>query len=242
MRRQQKSLLGIGVMLLVLGSLTLAGCSITALANTPTPTARPSAATILEAAVNAQKTGTKDVEFSMNLSLTTNGTAVSGDVTGTETTSPNRVDLIVTNFMAAGQQFSGEIITDVATNTTYIKFTDSSIPEVPVGQWLKTTGGSGINPLPINPTQFSDLSQLTGAKLVGSEKLDSIAVWHLQATKTVSGSTSQIDIYIRQDNNQLYELVANESGSSSGSVTFKITGVNTGATISLPPPSEVSDL
>jgi hypothetical protein len=240
MRRQQKPLLGIGVMLLVLGSLTLAGCSITALASKPTPTAPPSAASILEAAVNAQKTGTKDVEFSMNLSLTTNGTAVSGEVTGTESMSPNRVDLTVTSFMAAGQQFSGEIITDAATNTTYIKFTDSSIPEVPVGQWLKTTGGSGINPLPIDPTQFSDLSQLTGAKLVGSEKLDGIAVWHLQATKTVSGSTSQIDIYIRQDNNQLYELVAKETGSSSGSVTLKITGVNTGATISLPPATEVA--
>ena len=240
MRRQQKPLLGIGVMLLVLGSLTLAGCSITALASKPTPTAPPSAASILEAAVNAQKTGTKDVEFSMNLSLTTNGTAVSGEVTGTETMSPNRVDLIVTSFMAAGQQFSGEIITDAATNTTYIKFTDSSIPEVPVGQWLKTTGGSGINPLPIDPTQFSDLSQLTGAKLVGSEKLDGIAVWHLQTTKTVSGSTSQIGIYIRQDNNQLYELVAKETGSSSGSVTLKITGVNTGATISLPPATEVA--
>jgi hypothetical protein len=240
MRRQQKPLLGIGVMLLVLGSLTMAGCSITSLAGKPTPKATPNASTILEAAVNAQKTGTKDVEFSMNLSLTTNGIAVSGDITGTETTSPNRVDLIFTNFTAAGQQFSGEIITDAATNTTYIKFSDSSITEVPVGQWLKTTGGSGINPLPIDPTQFSDLSQLNGAKLVGSEKLDGIAVWHLQATKTVSGSNSQVDIYIRQNNNQLYELVANETGSSSGSVTLKITGVNSGATISLPSAAEVA--
>src|SRR5215469_10815471 len=150
MRTQQKSLLWIGVMLLALGSLALAGCSITKLATKSTPTATPNATTILEGAVNAQKTGTKDVEFSVNLSLTTNGTAITGDITGTETTSPNRVDLIFTNLTAAGQQFSGEIITDVATNTTYVKFTASSIAELPVGQWIKTTGGAGINPLPFD--------------------------------------------------------------------------------------------
>jgi hypothetical protein len=240
MRQQRKPLVWIGGMLLVLGSLALAGCSVTGLASKPTPTSTPSAATILEGAVNVQKTGTKDVEFSMNLSLTTNGTAVTGDIKGTETTSPNRVDLVFTNLTAEGQQFSGEIITDAATNATYVKFTNSSFTEIPVGQWIETTGGGSINPLPIDPTQFADLSQMTGAKLVGTEKLDGIDVWHLQATKTVSGSTSQIDIYIRQDNNQLYELVANETGTSTGSVTLKITGVNTGATISLPPPSAVA--
>jgi hypothetical protein len=240
MRLQHKALVRLGGMLLATGALALAGCSITGLASKPsTPTATPSAATILEDAVNAQKTQTKDVEFSMNMNLTSSGTTINGNLTGTETASPQRVDIVITNFTVAGVQLSGEIITDTATKSVYVKFTGSGIPEFPQGQWIKTSGGSSSNLLPIDPTQFSDLSQLHGATLKGSETLDGIAVWHLQATKTVSGSTTQVDIYIRQDNNQLYELVANATGTASGSVTLKITGVNTGAMINLPPASQV---
>lgn len=240
MRLQHKALVRLlGGMLLAMGALALTGCSITSLASKPTPTATPNAATILEAAVNAQKTETKDVEFSMNLDLTSSGATISGSLTGTETSSPKRLDLVITSLTAASVQFSGEIIIDSATNTTYVKFTNSNIPEVPEGQWIKTSGGSSISPLPIDPTQFSDLSQVTGATLKGSETLDGIAVWHLQATKTISGSTAQVDIYIRQDNNQLYEVAANATGTSSGSVTLKITGVNTGAAINLPPANQV---
>ncbi len=237
MRPQHKAVMGLGGMLLAVGALALAGCSSSIVASQPTPT--PSAATILEAAVHAQKTQTSDVEFVVSIALTSNGTAVSGDIAGTETASPKRSDLTFTNFTVAGAQVSGEVILDAATNATYIEFTSSAIPELPEGLWIKTSGGSSINPLPIDPTQFSDLSQLTGATLKGSETVDGISVWHLQATKTISGSTSQIDIYIRQDNNQLYEVVAHESGTSAGSITFKITGVNTGATIDLPPASQV---
>jgi hypothetical protein len=238
MRLQHEALVRLGGILLVTGALALAGCSITTVASKPTPT--PNAATILEDAVNVQKTQTKDVEFSMNLDLTSSSTTISGNLTGTETSSPKRLDLVVTNLTVASLQFSGEIITDDATNTLYVKFTNSNIPDVPLGQWIKTTGGSSSNPLPIDPSQFADLSQLTGATLKGSETLDGIAVWHLQSTKTVSGVTTQLDIYIRQNNSQLYEVVANATGTSSGSATLKITGVNTGATINLPPANQVA--
>jgi hypothetical protein len=174
----------------------------------------------------------------MQLALTTNSTPVSGAMTGTETASPNRTDLDITNFTAEGAQFSGEIIIDAATNATYIMLTGSSILGLPTGEWIKTTWGSFLNPLPIAPAQFSDLRQLSGVTLVGSAKLGGISVWHLQANKTMEGSTAKVDVYIRQDNNQLYEIVANLSGTSSGKITLKITGVNTGATINLPAASQ----
>src|SRR5262249_43742366 len=154
-------------------------------------------ATILDDAVNVQKTQTKDVKFSMSIDLTANGTTINGNLTGTGTSSPKRLDLVVSNLTVADAQFSGEVITDATTNSIYINFASSSIPEVPQGQWIKTSGGSSINPLPIDPTQLADLSQLADATLKGSETLDGIAVWHLQATKTISGSTAQVDIYIR---------------------------------------------
>jgi hypothetical protein len=243
MKMQHKTLMWLGSMLLAMGTVGLAGCSGLSAVSTATPTATPSAATILANAVAVQETQIKDVEFSVNMNLTSNGTAISGNLSGTETASPNRTDLVVTNLTAAGAQFSGEIITDTASNAVYLKFTSSSIPEIPIGEWIKTSGASSLNPLPINPTQVSNLSQLTGATLKGSEVLDGIKVWHLQAAKTINGSTAQVDVYIRQDNNQLYEVVANLTGTSAttlaGTITLKITGVNTGATISLPTPSLV---
>jgi hypothetical protein len=241
MTLQHKALVRLGGMLLAMGALALAGCSITPMASrsTATTTATPTGATILEAAVHAQKTQTKDVEFSMNTDLTTSGTTISGQLTGTETSSPKRVDIVITNFTVAGLQFAGEIITDAATSSIYVKFTSSNIAEIPQGQWIKTRAGSSSNPLPIDPVQFSDLSQLKGVTLKGSETLDGIAVWHLQTTKMISGSTTLVDIYIRKDSNQLYEVVANATGTSSGSVKLKITGVNTGATITLPPADQV---
>ena len=153
-------------------------------------------------------------------------------------TSPNRTDVVITNLTTAGEQFSGEVIVDVATNATYIKLTGSSILGLPTGEWLKTTGGSFLNPLPVNPTQFSDLSHLSGVTLIGPTTLDGIAVWHLQATKMIDGSTAKVDVYVRKNNSQLYKIVANLSGTSSGTITFKITGVNTGATITLPATSQ----
>lgn len=238
MRLQQKTLVWPGSVLFVVITVAIAGCSSFKMATTPTPTATPSAATILANAVVVQQKQIKDVEFSMKLALTTNSTTVSGDLTGTETASPNRTDLVVTDFTTAGVQFAGEIIIDAATNATFIMITGSSILGLPTGEWIKTTWGSFLNPLPIDPTQFSNLSQLSGVTLLGSETLDGIAVWHLQATKMIDGSTAQVDVYIRQDNKQLYEIVANVSGTSSGTITFKITGINTGATINLPAASQ----
>ena len=239
MKLQHKTLMWLGSILLVMGMAGLAGCSGLSIGSTATPTATPSAETILANAVVVQKTQIKDVKFSVNMNLTSNSTVITGNLSGTETASPNRTDLVVPNLTVAGAQFSGEIITDTASNAIYLMLTTSGIPEIPIGEWIKTSGASSLNPLPIDPTQVSNLSQLTGATLKGSEVLDGVNVWHLQASNTINGSTAQTDVYIRQDNNQLYEVVANLTGTSTGTVTLKITGVNTGATISLPTPSQV---
>jgi hypothetical protein len=235
MKLQRKTLAWSGSVVLMVITVAIAGCGSFKVDSTPTAT--PSAATILANAVVVQQKQIKDFEFSMKLGLTTNSTTLSSDLTGTETASPNRTDLVITNVSVAGTQSSGEIIIDAATNATYIMIAGPSLLGLPTGEWLKTTWGSFLNPLPIDPTQFSDLSQLSGATLIGSETLDGIAVWHLQATKMIDSSTAVIDLYIRKDN-QLYEIVANVSGTSSGTITFKITGINTGATINLPTTSQ----
>jgi hypothetical protein len=224
-------------MLVVLGALALAGCGGSSAASKPTATstATPDAATILAAAKNAQ-TSYQDIEFSMTMAFTASGSTINGTFTGTQTTSPKRSDIMM-NFTTAGQQFAGEVISDVATNTTYTELTSPVIPGYPSGKWVKSTGSSAF--IPIDPSTFSNLSGLTGVTLKGSETLDGIQVWHFQASESTGNTTGQADVYIRQDNNQLYEFVAHVTGTDSGTITFKITGVNTGKTITLPPASQV---
>ena len=218
-------------MLILLGALALAGCGGSSAASKPTAT--PDAATILASVKNVQSSY-KDIEFSMSMAFTASGSTINGTFTGTQTSSPKRSDIVM-NFTAAGQQVAGEVITDVATNTTYTKLTSPALPGVPAGTWTKSTGSSAF--IPIDPSTFSNLSGLTGITLKDSETLDGIQVWHLQASESTGGATGQADIYIRQDNNQLYEVVAHATGAASGTITFKITSVNTGATINLPPAS-----
>jgi hypothetical protein len=253
LRRQDKVFVWIGATLL-LGTLALAGCSIPRFGGVKPI---PSAATILEDAVTVQKTEIKDVEFSMVSSFTgiglgtASGSAVSEDFTGTLTTSPQR-EQIFTKLTTAGMQISSEVIFDEATNTMYMKVTGSSLPGLPSGKWTKMSLGSSLDPVTIDPSQLSDLSKFKGATLKGSETLNGVHVWHLQSSATQDGLTTHADIYIRQDNNELYEMVAHvtgtltgtttdtSTGTMNGTVTYKVTGVNTGAKISLPPASQVT--
>ena len=246
MKPQYKTLVWIGGALFVLGTLALSGCAIPRIGSKPIP----SAATILQDAVMVQKTQVKDVEFSMNMSMTGSGTTLTDDIKGTSTASPKR-ELVTSNLTTAGVQLSDIVIIDAATSTIYSKFSSSSLPGIPSGKWIKMSLGSSLDPLSIDPSQFSNLSQFKGATMKGAETLDGVPVWHLQSTTTMDGLTDRADIYIRQANNQLYEMVAQvtgsltgtptatTTGSTTGTVTFKVTGENTGATIKLPPASEV---
>jgi hypothetical protein len=117
---------------------------------------------------------------------------------------------------------------------------------------------------------YIDYSKLKNAKLIGSETINNVPVWHVQANEDLdqtlsslgggatgptgstagSGSTmtAKVDYYFRQDNYRPVKVViaSNDSLSTLGSMTMNgemdFTSFNTGISIALPPASEVQPM
>ena len=150
-----------------------------------------------------------------------------------------------------------EIITDAATNTTYLRMT--GLPSVggvpPDDSWIKTTVSGDV--LPGSPVDISaitgltDLGKETKARLIGVEPLDGVKAYHLQSsvttTTTAAGasmsSTTVTDYYVRQDNYRPIKVVAGSSiqmkmsastTTSTSTTTLTFTAYDTGVTIDLP--------
>jgi Zn-dependent alcohol dehydrogenase len=185
-----------------------------------TATATPNAQTILQ---KVKAGNYKDGAFNISLSGTVSGTAFTGTGTGKFTTSPSRASLTL---MApiSGQNVAIDIITDGSTNTAYIK--------VPLlsPKWSKASSASaGIGAGSVG--SFN----LQNAKLLGTEQLNGVTVYHLQGQDASSvGATD--DLYVRQDN---YQPVRYTIKSATTSATIDFTSFNTGVTIALPPPDQV---
>jgi hypothetical protein len=226
----------LGGLLVLVGTLSLCGCGLTTqVAAKPTPT--PDAKTIL---ANVAKIQYKDIEFSMTLSGGSSGSAVSGTGSGIITTSPKRAK-ITFNLSSGGQQIAFDTIEDIDGNAIYIKFSTALFPGIPTDQWIKASAGGSLSSLTsaFDPSQLTNLSQMSNATLKGSETVDGVQVWHLTGTESSNGSASSADLYVRQDNNEPYKIVAHAAGSAAADVTITFTGINTGATVDLPPADQV---
>jgi hypothetical protein len=243
------------------------------------PTVTPDAATIVQ---RAGKASYRDATFTLTVSDPTEGNTntplASG--TGAITTSPARThftlkfafdfsQLLPTptpsvtpdarpSATPGASQTTIEIITDAATNTTYMRMT--GFPSIGVaspgeGQWIKTTvsgdvpTGSRVDTSSI--TGLMDLGKVKTAHLIGVETLEDVKVYHLQSTVTTtttySGAsfslTTVTDYYVRQDNYRTVKLVANSSSQlsatsagskSTSTTTLTFTAYDTGVTIDLP--------
>jgi hypothetical protein len=226
----------VGGLLALVGTLALSACGVSGLgAAKPTPT--PNAQTIL---TNVQKVQYKDIEFKMTLAGSGSGTDVSGDGTGVVTMSPKRAKISF-NLTAAGQQIAFDTIEDIDGNTVYVKFSSALIPGLPTDKWIKSAANGTLSSLTnaFDTSQLTSFNQLSNPTLKGSETVDGVQVWHLTGTESSNGTTANADLYIRQDNNHPYKIVAHAAGSTSADVTITFTGINTGATIDLPPADQV---
>lgn len=224
---------------LVLGAVVVAGCGVSGgtgggagSAAAATPTATPSASVILQKASAFKIT-------SADLAMTFNGTADGKAITGTFeeklTETPKRSDTTF-SFTSGGQQFEGETISDDATNATYTKLTQPSI--LNTGKWIKSsgTGASGM----IDPSTFTDFKDVTNAKLVGTDNINGVAVWHLTGTSTGSGSDLTGDVYIAQSDYHPVRMSGKVGGSTPATVSIDYKAVNSSSiSISLPPADQV---
>ena len=228
----------VGGLLVLVGTLALSACGISGLGAAPKPTPTPDARTIL---ANAGKVEYNDLEFKMTIaSSATGASAVSGDGSGVITKSPKRAK-ITFNLTSSGQQIAFDTIEDFDGNAVYIKFSTALIPGIPTDKWIKASAGGMLSSLTsaFDTSQITDFSRVSNATLKGAETVDGNQVWHLTGTESSSGSSATVDLYIRQDNNYPYKLVAHTAGTNATDVTVTFTGINTGATVDLPPADQV---
>lgn len=221
------------IVLSVAALLAFAGCGLPGHLNlgTPKPTATPSAQQIL---ANAEKAHITDEAFTMTMNGTTNGSAFTATGNGKATTNPQRISLSMSMNVSDTTVAFDEVM-DIATKTSYTRITAPSI--LATNKWVKnsdTTGLLSSSDLQINP----QYSKLTNAKLIGTEQINGVTTWHLQATSPASSASSglsgNLDIYLRQSDYLPVKMTLHATGDTAVDLTIVYTSVNTGITIDLP--------
>lgn len=203
----------------------------------------------------SQQSSLKDTAFNLTFAAVTAGLNVTFTGNGKLTKNPSRSEFVL-NASVLGQSLKIDEITDDATNSTYTQTTGIGATGT---QWVKTsnTSASSANP-GSSATNFGDIQNPT---LVGKETLNGIATYHVKGTAKSSASaatsadTAIEEVWVRQDNfypvKVVYTIVPatttptptiTSSGSDvTGTMTLTFTSWNTGLTIALPPPSEVTN-
>jgi hypothetical protein len=229
---------------LLMGTLTLAACGSSSTGTGGTGGNTPDAATILQKAKAVQ---INDETYTMSLSTTAAGQTNTLTVNGESTKNPQREQLDMT-VSANGTNASYTLLEDTAGKADYVKFSNAGSLGLPTGKWIKMpttsaqTLASGVDTL-------LNYSEVANPKLVGSEQLGGVAVWHLQATETLTATptagasgTGTADLYFRQDNYYPVKVTAKTAGTDAANATITWTAINSGITIAVPAASDVTTL
>lgn len=272
---------------LLLGVLCLAACSVNAV-QSKVPTAaeilqraagvlnvnKPPSANSTNSATVQDLTYTLKLTVNMNMSDSSLGAQKLSETitaTGEETLKPRRDQMDMTMALAdpslpQGFNLTDTVIVDYATQTGYIKTSGTGFPGATSGKWYKMSFAS-VGGLGADTSMYLDYSRLKNAKLIGSETINGVPVWHLRAqenlnqavpgsavgagssgaSNSVSG-TATLNYYFRQDNYRPVKIVMASTDTMSGFGTASTTGemdftaFNTGINIALPPANEVSPL
>jgi len=230
---ERKSNWVVGGLIILTIVLALSACGVPGLgAAKPTPT--PDAEAIL---AKMQETGYKDIESTMTISGNVSGVTVSGHATAVTTTSPKRVKLSLT-YTTGGQTMMSDWIEDTDSNKVYVKFSGAVSLGAPTGEWVTSDAYPDLILLisTLYPDLLTSFGGISNPKLKGSEKVDGEAVWHLTCASKYNGNDVNTDLYVRQKNSDPYKAVVHASGRGLGDATIIYTGINTGATVELPPP------
>ena len=207
---------------------------------TATATVPPTASQIL---TRMQAFHYTDAAFTMGMSFTDQGQSVSATGSGKVTTNPARTDIQMTiPLTISGTTYALQIEEITDGNNTYQMI--SSTPDVPGfttgGKWKETPSSSSTNLTPFDPGQFLNFNgSLSDATLVGTETLNGVQVWHLKATDT-SSSGGTADLYVRQDNYAPAKVSYTMTGATSGTFDMVFTGFNSGISITVPSPDQVT--
>jgi hypothetical protein len=257
---------------LLLALLGLAGCGLSA-TRTHVFTAAEilqNATNVLDvsgtaAAHPASSATVKDLTFTMKFTVSMNLSSSSlgkqqftetMTATGKETLAPRRTQMDMAMAMdvpglsglTGGQALTMNTIVDYDSQTGYIKSplfdsllkASSDAPET----WYKMSFAS-VGGLGADTSMYIDYSKLKNAKLIGSETINGVAVWHLRATEDIEqsapglgaisarttaggvGLNATTDYYFRKDNYRPVKVLIAGTDTLSGSGTPSASGAGT---------------
>jgi len=243
--------------LVLLGSLAITACSPTtpdaATKPSPTPTATqsPQVLAILQHVATADM---QNAHVAINVSANTQNGNLATMSTGTMAFSPFQADLTTTGTYLAQPLNAEEIVYG---NTLYVKMGSSTT-------WQTYSLDQIAASAAIDPSDFlpAKIVALVDVRLVGTETIDGVKVYHLQgggkrsiaqltgvgAALGALGSdanqpvTYTADLEVRTDTYQLVQFQAHAvSGATTANVTANFTAWNMGVTIAPPPASQISN-
>lgn len=180
--------------------------------------------------------------------------------TGVITLNPYQLDWQTTT-QASGQTIASQEI--VANNNLYVKTAGSSTwSEIPLSQatsQAKQSSGQSSSQTTATPPSLDQIVNLTDAKLVGTQTMNGVKVYHIHGqgqhsasasgvatpTGTATGAAQNVayteDLYVRTDNYQPVEVVlAATTSKGVATSTTMFSQWNTPVTITPPPANAVS--
>jgi hypothetical protein len=200
------------------------------------PTATPTAQQILAHAKSAKLT---DETFTLTMQTPEQATpqptpsitgSINATATGKATSNPERVAMSM-SMTVAGTTIAFDEVFDGPTKSTYIKITAPA--SLATNTWQKNPVGSDLfsaSSMQLLPSY----DKVTNPKLVGSEQLNGVSVWHVQGTVVQAGVNESVDMFVRQSDYLPAKMVIHTTGDAALDLTIVYTAVNTGITIEVP--------
>lgn len=255
-RTSRRTYLALGGLVLI-GSLAFAACSPTtpgvATKPSPTPTATQSPQ-VLAILQRVETANMQNAHVAINASANTQNGNVATMSIGTMAFSPFQADLTTTGTYLAQPLNAEEIVSG---NTLYVKMGSSTT-------WQTYSLDQIAASAAIDPSGFlpANIVALVDVRLVGTETIDGVKVYHLQGTgkKSIAQLTGAgaalgalgsdanqpvaytADLDVRTDTYQLVQFQAHAvSGATTADVTANFTAWNMGVTITPPSASQISN-
>ena len=244
---------GIATMFLACSVLFLAACGGTAGGTSGGTAIVTKPVTATQILANAGKhSSLKDATFDMTITYSSGSPSIGPfTASGKMTLNPPRSDTILSGSVL-GQPFTDETIMDGY--DMYSKTTGSTIGSTSGDKWVKTTthniSAGGI----ADPSLLTTFANLQNVTLVGTETINGHQAYHLKGTfasaptpgtSDAGTNTSQGDLWLMTDSYYPLKNIVTSTvtrGATTATMTLVTTFKtwNTGITISVPPPSDLT--
>ena len=201
-----------------------AGCSLQAQSATPRPT--PTVQQILARAQNARLT---DETFTFTMDDTFGPLPITANGTGNATAQPVRIAVTMNMTIGDVTELSDQVF-DVATGDTYMKITAPA--SLATNRWEKNPDAALLTAS--DWEVIPPYGKLNDVTLIGSDRLNGVAVWHIQGTFVDGNSNKVSDIFVRQSDYLPVKQHLHATGSLTIDVTYAYIAVNNGIVIDLP--------